>query len=603
MSTVLTIATRELRERARLFIVAAALAILPFAIALAPGAESNRARTIMLVGVAAASAYACAVALAMGISTIGRDLTEKRLSFYFSKPISPRALWIGKAGASLLVALASFVIIAVPSFLAARGPWRSAWIAGFDRFALGLPFLVGMLFFGTHAIGTMTRSRSALVALDFLLAVVAGGVVTAIARPIILAGGIEVSVSLRRGLGAGLLAILAVTPFWQLTYGRTDARRSHAAFSKFFWSALAVLLLLAAGFLVWLRSAKPADLVEVANIDQSPASGWAFVTGLGAHRGDFHSTFLMNAATGEYFRMTMPWSGVAWSRDGRVAAWIEPVEVRRPDLTELYVRSMDSEKNQATGIRARIWCQFTLSDDGTRMAIADDGLIAVHDLRSHRLLASARGMESDRSRFFFVSNDVLRIIDFRNITRVDSGEMRVSDLDVRTRKLTTYGQRKVPHQGASFSVSEDGSRMLIHPAGEIVDGRTLVTLAKTPPAGAGSTMLSDGSVAIIGKEKGVRLRLFDRDGQPRGELALPNCRSARVSSETTDGKLLVVTSQLAQPARQGHAVVVVDRAKLAIDRVVPDVNEPMPEGLRMVRYAAGTAFLGEDGKGKLKVWR
>src|SRR5204862_4411388 len=125
-------------------------------------------------------------------------------------------------------------------------------------------------------------------------------------------------------LGIGLFVILAVAPVWQLARGRTDMRRSHAAFSMFFWSAIATLLAIAAAGFLWLRASTPADLVEVEDIAQASSGGWALVTGVSAHRGDFRSTFLLNAGTGKYARLTVPWSGVQWSRDGRVAAWIQP---------------------------------------------------------------------------------------------------------------------------------------------------------------------------------------------------------------------------------------------------------------------------------------
>jgi hypothetical protein len=605
MSTAIIVATREIRERSRLFIVAVAVAILPFAIALVPAVRGNRPHVIMLLGAGMAFNYACAVAVAMGVSTIGRDLTEKRLSFYFSKPISPLALWTGKAGASLLVAVACALIVAVPSYLAAHDAWRTAWITGGGRFAAAVPLLLLLFFFGSHVLGTVTRSRSILLALDFVLAVGTVVTIASILRPILLAGGGSVSLMLAAALGAAFLTILAVAPVWQLAKGRTDIRRSHLELSKFLWSAVAIVLLAAFAFLFWLRGVSASELVEVRDVQQSPAGGWAFVTGLGAHRGDFHSTFLMNAKTGRTMRLAgPPWSGVRWSRDGRVASWMQPVAVwPQQGICELYVQSVDEAESVATGIQARIYGRFILSDDGSRAAVANGGVIAVHDLRTHRVLAAASGFDDYRPLIFFVTNDVLRVIDYPSISHKNIATVRVSDLDVRTRKLTRYGHREIATQPGPISVSQDGSRMFLRISGEIVDGRTLATIVKiVPSANWGSMMLNDGSVVVVDRTNGVRLRFFDRDGAARGELALPNLRIAAVSGETTGGKLLVSGTGASPEER---SMLVVDRARLVIERTEPNVKGPTPQWYvdpRTPRYEANQPFAGIDKTGKLKIW-
>lgn len=603
MSTTLIIATRELRERSRLFIVAVAIAILPFAIALVPSARGNRTHTIMIIGAAAAFGYACAVALAMGVSTIGHDLSEKRFSFYFSKPISPVALWIGKAGASLLVALVCSLIIAIPSYLAARDVWRAAWVTGGDRFALAAPLMVTVLFLISHALGTMTRSRSVLVALDFVLAVATVGAVAAIVRPILFSGGGHVALAYAWALGIGLFVILAVAPVWQLARGRTDIRRSHAAFSTFFWSAVATLLAFAAGVFLWLHSSTPADLVEVENIAQASSGGWAVVTGVSAHRGDFRSTFLLNARTGEFARLTVPWSGVQWSRDGRVAAWIQPNGFRYQGTGELYTRTVGSDHTVASGIETNVGRQFVLSADGSRVAIVKDGVVAVHDLANHRLLASARGAQSYQSKLLFLTNDLLRIVEYETVRHRNDATLRIADLDVRARKLTTYAEREIASEPFPFSLSEDGSRMFIRTTREIVDGRTLVPIATLEsPANYGSWMLNDGSVVTVDTTKGVVLHLFDRDGRRQADLALLNQTAARVAGETTDGKLLVNASIM--PPR-GRSVVVVNRATFTTDRIVSDarVRWPYWNDPQLPRYQAGTTFLSEGEDRRLKSWR
>ena len=181
--------------------------------------------------------------------------------------------------------------------------------------------------------------------------------------------------------------------------------------------------------------------------------------------------------------------------------------------------------------------------------------------------------------------------------------LKVEELDVAHRVLTKYGERAFPGGYATLSVSSDGSRAFARTTGEIVDGLTLAPIVKlVPKAGFGSSMLNDGSVVIVDKANGVVVRMFDRNGQPRGEVQLPSVKSAFLSAETTDGKLLVLTGVNGEE----RSMAVIDRNRAVVERVVSNVKGPMPQGFvdpRIVRYEAGQPFAGVDGTGKLKMWK
>ena len=600
MSTAWIIAAREIRERSRLFLVAAALAILPFVALGIPGMHTGHGSAIRAIGATLAVNYAFAIALAMGASTIGRDLSEKRLSFYFSKPVSASALWLGKAGASVVIALLSALIVALPATLLTSAS-RSTWAPDVPTVAL-FTFVVSVaLFLGAHALSTMTRSRSILLLLDFLLAVAALGVVALILRPILLAAGREVSTILAVSLGAGLLLILAVAPVWQLARGRTDVRRSHAALSQFLWTAVAVLLLLCAVFTFWLRAVAPADLVEVRMIDQAPAVGWAMVTGVAAHRGDVHSTFLMNAKTGQHSRLAAPpWSSVCWSKDGRVAVWMRPVGFVRIQEFELHMWEAATGEVRATGILAPSWSSIALSDDGSRVAVTKGQVLSVFDLENRRHLVSVPIENGSRAHLFFTSRDRVRFLQYDSARRNSSDRVRTSELDIVKRSLTLTGQREISGGSRPISYSADGSRAFARTTGEIVDGRTLATIAKIAPSASwGSAMLHDGKVAVVEKDgAGLHLRLFDRDGRMVRGFALPNVDRAYLVAETTDGKLLLSSG--------AGGVLVVDPVRGTLDR-----TSPLFSGLslqstidpRLARYEAGMPLIGADTKGKVAVWK
>lgn len=618
MSTALVIATREIRERSRLFVVAAAFAVIPFLAALVPGAKGNRAQAIMVVGVSAAVAYGCAIALAMGVSTIGRDLSEKRLSFYFSKPISPAALWSGKAVASLLIAMLSMLIITGPAYLAARDAWHSIWKSEGPLVSLFPPLLVVVLFFGSHAVATMARSRSILIAFDFVMALVFAGASAVISRSLILGGGNGVAVMMARALAIGLLATLVLAPVWQLSRGRTDSRRSHTALSKALWTSVAVMLVLAGGYFAWLRSATPSSFRQVLDLTPAPASGLVSVSAWSAGRGDYVTSMIVDTETGAYSRLEVPWM-MTWSRDGRAAAWARPVGFFKIERAEIITRNAVGA-HAATGIYTRFDARLALTDDGARLAVADDGNVTVYDVATRRILAAAAGFKSFNRWIFFVTPDVVRLMEFDGKRGDEMGRpLQITELDVSTRTLTTLGNRSVPMQYNALTVSGDGSRMFIRTTGEIVDARTLAPLAKltgvhnegqgdlarvSADAAFGSSILYDGDVVTIDKSAGVRLRMFDRQGQPRGELVLPRMTNAYLAGETADGRLIVNAWQGDHGSGYKRVVMIVDRARAVIERSFPGLTAARPDWQydpRLPRYRAGKEFVAQDDGDRLVI--
>jgi hypothetical protein len=602
MNTVLTIASREIRERSRLFIVAAALAVLPFLVALAPGVNGNRGTAVRVVGALAAVVYALAIALTSGASTIGRELTDKRLAFYFSKPVSPTALWIGKAGAALLIALVCALIVVGPSlFLSGGSFWNSAWVPDAGDSAGFLVISVVTLFLGAHALSTMTRSRSLLIVADVVLGKLAILAVVLLLRPVLMAGGSHVAAIIGGASFAGLLIILAVAPVFQLANGRTDARRSHHSFFKVVWPAVGAMILVVAAVVVWLRSPTPAD-VDVADVHQAPSGGWSLITGPAIHRGDMYSTFLYDSDNGQSVRLASPpWGAVRWSRDGRVAAWIEPVGFIRIREFELCTRTMGAERTEHTGIRAPGWSNFALSDDGSRVAIAGRDLVTVHDVRTSRILASAKVSDAAHAFVFFTSPDVVRVLQYDRNRQGNTLGVRSYELDVSHRKFAKLGERVLPGAYGSLALSEDGSRAFSRTTAEILDGRTLAPIARlAPTASWASGMLNDGSVVLVENAGSVVVRFFDRDSHALGSLTLPNAKAAYLTAETADGKVLFVSG--------GNAVrdmFVVDRNRMVLDRVVKGVKGPMPDWFvdpRLARFDR-SAFVGTDANGKLTTWK
>lgn len=592
--TALTIAGRELRDRSRLFLICAALAVLPFIAGMLPGARADRAGVIATASSYLALAMALGTAIGSGVSTVMRELVERRLSFYFSKPVPAAAIWFGKAAAAIVASFICFAIIALPAAIFIREwPGPGMWMLGAPQLLAITAAGVIVLFLASHVLASVVRSRSVLIGVDFALAAIAGVVLYLMAETLMTGAALELMVMVGQLIAVAVLLIFAIAPVWQLERGRTDARRSHAALSRFLWPALFAVLAIAGAYVLWVRAVEPEDIDAVQYFQQSPRGEALFVSGLMRGRGDYHAAFTFGTDR-QWRRIGIsPFSDVSFSRDGSVVAWFEPVNFFRGGEVELHTNRGPS------GIRSNRFAELALSDDGLRVALGTGRNAAVYETATGRLLASAAGFDSGmRHAMFFAGNDVLRVIE--SSTGARPAPLRVFELNVAAKKLVKTGEITVPF-GMLVSASHDGSRILLRKARRVVDGRTLATLAELPPQEPDwSAMLGDGRVAELARAgKATRLRIT---GGAETVLPVPQ---AVVAGELSDGKLLVrgtkrITATLTGAER---VMFVVDPATGAIVQtsdgirsVGPTWNDP-----RLTRYDAGR-MAAIDAKGKLVWW-
>jgi nitrate reductase NapE component len=607
MNTAMIIATRELRERWRIFVIAVAFAVLPFVIAAMPGGRNDPANTIVLLGGTGALSFAFGVALLLGGTTIARDLAEKRLSFYFTKPIAPWALWVGKAGAALVTLAISVAIIAVPAFLAVPDEWRMFW--GRESWLVARLSVVAAIafFLIAHAMATMVRSRSVLMALDLVLAVATVLMALLVTRPLLVRGAVEYVVFVWAALAAAALLILAIAPIVQLTRARTDIRRSHAVLSGVLWPAIAVCLLIAYGYALWATSPALASLDDIENVDQSRTGEWVFVTGTDKTRGDISSSFLLNTKTGENERLNaLRWTGVEFSRSGNVLAWIEADElVPRTGAARVHVRPLTAGgEPRATPIIASMGEAVLLSDDGTRIAVLHGQKLRVHDIATGRLLAAAQMPRAIVVSAFFASPATVRFVSTQRTEKIAS----IHELDITRKTLTKTGQFETaqPIGYYELTASADGSTLYVNQTGKIIDGRTGALRATVPIATKShraSVMLHDGRVAWL--HDGV-LDVFDANGGRVKQVRLP-ITGGIVVGETADGKVLISGRQ-GKPAEgvRGRKMITVDLARGAVTGVKDDVFGPSNwwgRDPRLPMFAAGASYSGIGGNEQLTHWR
>lgn len=516
MTHTLAIARRDLSERLPVFATAAVLSVMPFVITLVRGLRGiNRVDIITAIGTVGAVGFSLALALILGVSMISRDLTEKRMSFYLSKPLSATSIWFGKVIAALLTVAICFVVMFVPSYVAGTTSWQRSWNVDLSvGFALVSMAALLLLFLG-HVFGTMVRSKSPLVALDLVLLVTTVLAVIGIIRPLMEGFASELTKRVAWTLFAALMLILLACGAWQLEKGRADRRQNHIALSRFLWTAMAIVLAIGGAFTAWVVHVSPSELTSfgVSQADQGP---WSFVFGQARHRMDYHALFAYDVATGDSVRINgIPsWYSSGMSRDGRTMAFVQLPDYRASQ-GELYVMPLRRDaKPEPTHITVGAGAEFTFSDDGSRIAVIDSEYnVTVYETASKKALGSARIPNAAHSlrRLFFVTPDVVRIyVQSSQYPTIKVSDHRISiyQFDLRTRSLAQTGQFGISTRKLGFVVSADGTRALIvsdddsgSSEARVVDASTAQLIEKVQAAGLGhTTLLADGSVATLTKD-------------------------------------------------------------------------------------------------------
>ena len=564
MNHALVIAGRELRDRSRLFLLAAAVALIPFIAAALPGSRGYESDIIAMGGSILGIALGIGTAITLGNTTIGRELSERRLSFYFAKPISPAALWTGKAVSALLASVACFLIIALPAFLVVGKSWSAAFVDAPALLAAGIVGIV-VFFFVSHAVSTIVRSRSPLIALDLVALVLAAGAMVLIVRSVALSASIRHAVTLVLVVLGAMLVLLMIVPVRQLAQGRIDARRGHAAFSRLWWPAVGAVIAVVGIYSAWLVRPALTDITHVQDLRRAPAGDWVLVGGETRHRGELTVTFAVNPATGQRVRLTPTlWWGSAFSRDGRVLAWLGPVSWKPRRELALYVLRLGEERAEDTGLRLSD-PRFALADDASRVAIANEKILSVHDLATKKIVASVA--TGNVGWFFFAEPNVVRVYQAGR-----EGGTDIFELDLATRSFVQTGHLS---DAATVGASADGSRLYVR--GRIVDARTGAMVAALPewePKMLRSRMLSDGSVARCGYEGGAaHLRIYDTGGVLRHDLVLPGVKNSYVAGDTADGKLIVLASR---EVGKEQKTFVVDPKRGVIEQVREGILGPYP---------------------------
>ncbi|MEA2415994.1 MAG: hypothetical protein QOI58_2651 [Thermoanaerobaculia bacterium] len=535
MKKALVIAAREFEEKRFVAYAAVAFAILPFILAAIPGVAGKSPREVLAMSsLIFGTTFAVALGVISGASFIGRDLSDGRMSFYFSRPVSALSIWFGKLTAAVLLIVGTFAFIIIPSRLAAGTAWKHIFNAETwdGAFLLGIALAVFLI---AHVIGTFARSRSLLIVVDFAAAVICGVVIWFLIVPLIVGAAFALISKLSIALAIAATLGIVGGGAWQLERGRTDRRRSHFALSQFLWATMAVALLIAAAYVAWVVSVKPRDLTGHIRATRSTSGPLAVLTGTAKYRSDYRGAFLLNTEDGSMWRVDpyAEWAG-RYTRDGRSAV----VPRRSPSGVETLIYTRGKAEPVDTGLTMTA-VDYAVSDDGGRIAtITQPSNLSVYDVATKRSLVSVRLPDSTNVRDFFVTPDLIRVY-----LNVPDG-MKIMELDVPSRALRETGFIASPHIVIFYS-NPSGSHMLVRQSHEDVvtlnDARTgaaIRTLTTGTPF-KNAHYLRDGRIAVVdGPDSATVLHIFAADGTPQRDVPLGAKKATRMVGD--DGARLVL---------------------------------------------------------------
>jgi hypothetical protein len=584
----LAVFEREIVERRLLLAAALVLGLVPLLAPLLPGmppARPAELRSGTALGLALVLTFA--LALLLGGSVITRDLAERRLGFYFARPLSGTAIWAGKLAAAAALTLGAGLLVLLPATLAGGGPpdpsgyWDASPGAFQSGFSLAMIWLGSLLLALTaaHAVSVMVRSRSLWLLLDLaalgVTSSVAGTCLLVLARsgaglPIYWqrfgpgpVGGATVLLYIQILVGLVALLGLTVASGAQVTRGRTDLRRGHRALSIVLWSSLLPASLLLAGYTRWFLAASPEDLVSVHWTLGSPASPWIAVQGRAAHRGGYHPGFLLDVGSGRFVRASFGPTSldgpplVRFSADGQRAAWLDSSDVRTSSQSDLELKTLDLRRPGASPQPTRVLLRkgvsaFALSPDGRRVAAVHDGHLTVDEIGSGRLLASVhlkRDEYHEVRRLTFAGPDRVRLYDLDFTFAPQPSLPRrmmlaIFELDVPAGKVTTT-RLEEPLDGLStWVVGPSADRVLLRERHtlQLRDGGTGNLLRELGGEGARASFLPDGRIAMLTRgTDGSDLQILDAEGTELRRFHFPAVRTVLVADQPGPETVRVVT--------------------------------------------------------------
>lgn len=621
---------RELVERRLLALVALIVGLLPLAVPWV-----SRARHLDPADIRSGAALAfcmtftVVVAILLGASVIAGDLAERRLGFYFSRPLSGWALWGGKIVATMLLTLGGGFLVLLPTLLSGGIDMQGAWpgrALRSDLLSLGAFWMTGTLFLivASHAASVMIRTRSPWLAVDLAAASVVGLLLWSARFELLFVGAVPFP-SFWDVLAVVLIfSGFAIAGAAQVLHGRTDPRRGHRVLSLTLWGLLLTLAAAGQGLARWMLDVSPEDLALVTEVHSAPSGPWVALSGPARHRGEYRPRFLLDTASGRYVRRRG--SEPLFSADGARVVWLEPAG-RSLRSQELVLYRLDLRSPDSTPVRTTISFDgypdtLALSPRGDRLASSREDRLLLEDPDRGKILASiqlprlARALWREGAIQFLDSGHILflQVLPLEGGSALfDGGFEIVGGVIDLSREKSFTPRRIVTGQGyPSWSVSPDGSRILLHRgfSWTLLDLRTGREIAAlTPEQGASPEFLADGRIAARASRK--ELRIYSPDLVLERSFRFNRTLAAETGGQPAPGQLIVAVSQL-DPAisrvPSSWRILLLDlatgKARSLAPRLLPSGSlkrGPQSIGSRLFRDEYGGLVVLDPATGKTRI--
>jgi ABC-type transport system involved in multi-copper enzyme maturation permease subunit len=587
-------------ERRALFGVALVIGILPLltsqlkSLGVMSGSNDIGTITGMLLII-----FTMGVSLLIGSSVLGRDFSERRMGFFFARPISGFSIWAGKFLGAYALLLGSSLALTLPTllFYGFGGDLKKILANPED---LGAYLLLTLFFLSIGmVIGVIFRSKSWMLALDLALVPLSIFFAISIAERVIFAfigyrSFMHLDDIFFYGMGVLVIVAFLCASVAGVVFGRTDIRRAHRMMSMTFWSIALIGLLGYDGFSRWVVAASPNDITSIDyGVMAAPQGNWALVSGKAWGRGEYHPFFLMDTASGRYFRLT-PFVDMAFSGDGKRAAWLHFTGSLFGSHYDLVTLKLDDPNAQPVTTKISFpenGYGLVLSQDGSKIAVINSKMVTVFELPSEKEVATTylpNGTDINwNKKAFFISPDLLRV--YWGHSNGDPAHLQaeIIDFDLNTKKTETRGHMDT--ERGMLIPSPDGNLLLMqnffgnHNFVYLFDGREGKLIAKlassdenNPSNNAKETyngsFLANGKIAVAEAVNGkASIHIFSSAGVEEKAIAIGDGRYVSCAGETSAGHLIVCVSGSDNYSRKGR-LYLVDPATGAATEKASDIS-------------------------------
>ena len=565
MKAIMAIMAREVMARRELLLLAVALAIMISFLPFLPNIETYEATDVRTVASGAtALTLGCLLALVLGATVFGNDLSEGRLGFFFSRPVSGLAVWCGRVLAVMALVWIVEVIVLTPA-LYHEGIRLVTSSDGVDWLTLLAYLIAPLLFFlMAHAVSIIVRAGTHWLFLDLGGAIVVALFVWLNLRPMLEIGAVIALWVIVGSLIAALLIALWVGGAMGIAIGRVDLRRVHSAQSLAMWSTMAICLAAITVYGGWLRDFGPREFNDVDVMTVAPDGGWVEAVGGAKGRLDVKRRYLMSTDAKRWVPLPARWEFLevvaAYSLDGSTAVWRGGGVGEEPRYLWWANLGRPDPMARPTSLIVAPEAAFTVSADGARLAILEEGTVSIYELGEERLVKAIRLPEDlQRVAVVFIDSNTLRL--FARFDVDDAQSVLIAEIDTATGELARIGMIPGLEEISWFAVDAALEHMVVstRSEGELRSERSLYdaksgALVRNLDVAGFPRFLQDGRLVLTSEKDDGSITLVVEPIEGEGRI-VHTMRAAHGS--TVHGEAVpngVVVSHLVDPSDRPQGI-------------------------------------------------